>query len=81
LSRHVVKNPAAAVKFYDFIIRHFLEVLLGGGMLGKLEAYFGVDEAQGRGTMHFNVLLWSNDKPERGQTAKRVFHFIVLCLN
>lgn len=33
------------------------------GVFGRLTAYFGVVESQGRGTLHLHVLLWLANAP------------------
>ena len=58
----MAKNPAAAARFYHHVITSVLKDLLGfgcgGGVLGNLRSYFGVDETQGRGTLHCHLILW-----------------------
>jgi hypothetical protein len=59
----VMRDPVAAAKFFDLTIRKFMEIVMGygdpnGGILGKILAYYGTVEAQGRGTLHFHSLIW-----------------------
>ncbi|PPQ81034.1 hypothetical protein CVT26_002879 [Gymnopilus dilepis] len=57
------RNPASCARFFDYVITKFLEVILGfgkdgGGLYGKCDAYYGVVEAQGKGTLHLHLLVW-----------------------
>lgn len=71
---NVACDPYAAAKYFFFIIDIILSSLFGinatkdqvhshGGLLGFLNAYFGVVEAQGRGSLHMHMLLWLQDTP------------------
>ncbi|KAG9015583.1 hypothetical protein FRB94_000188 [Tulasnella sp. JGI-2019a] len=73
-SRNVAANPFAAAKFFRFVITAVLETLFNidasgqqvqsdMGVLGEVEAYFGVVEAQGRGTLHLHMLVWLRHAP------------------
>ncbi|KIO10905.1 hypothetical protein M404DRAFT_21123 [Pisolithus tinctorius Marx 270] len=77
---NIASNPYAAAKFFNLLIESTLECLLGikrrlsrttseMGILGELSGYFGVVEAQGRGTLHVHMLLWlaGNPDPEEMQ--------------
>ena len=70
----IAENPYAAAKYFRFIINTVLETLFGikskggrvsasTGILGRLAAYYGVVEAQGRGTLHLHMLLWLQHAP------------------
>ena len=63
----VAKNPAAAAKFFNIYMQAFIYALLGyrvqegsaqEGILGKVRAYYGTVEAQGRGTLHCHMMVW-----------------------
>jgi hypothetical protein len=63
----VSKNPAAAALFFDIMITNFLKVFLrwngktylpGDGFFGKCKGYYGMAEAQGKGTLHLHLLVW-----------------------
>jgi hypothetical protein len=67
-AQNVAKDPYAASKFHHFIVAVILETLFGArrtkykftttkGIFGYLSAYFGMDESQGRGTLHLHMLL------------------------
>jgi hypothetical protein len=73
-ARNIAGDPYAAAKFFHFIIRTMLETLFGVkisdyqvqnkvGIFGRVSVYFGVVETQGRGTLHFHLLLWLEDAP------------------
>ncbi|KAG9093512.1 hypothetical protein FS749_014256 [Ceratobasidium sp. UAMH 11750] len=73
-SRNIARDPFAAAKFFNFLVTTILEELLGirttrdrvyskGGVLGKIKAYFGVVECQGRGTLHLHMLAWLEGAP------------------
>lgn len=63
----VAKNPVAAAKFFNIYMKAFICALLGfrdderlsyKGILGKVKAYYGTVEAQGRGTLHCHMMIW-----------------------
>lgn len=71
---NIASNPYAAAKYFRFIILTVLDTLFGiksergymqstMGILGQLVAYFGVVEAQGRGSLHLHMLLWLRHSP------------------
>ncbi|OBZ68218.1 hypothetical protein A0H81_11694 [Grifola frondosa] len=74
-SLNVAQNPWAAAKYYHLIMNLIFEQLFGiavapngrtichEGVLGKVEAYYGVTESQGRGTLHAHCILWLKDAP------------------
>ncbi|PPQ86017.1 hypothetical protein CVT26_012561, partial [Gymnopilus dilepis] len=60
---YAAKNPAACAKFFDLMITAFIDVILKygrdePGIYGYCEAYYGVVEAQGKGTLHLHMLVW-----------------------
>ncbi|PPQ74673.1 hypothetical protein CVT26_005519, partial [Gymnopilus dilepis] len=60
---YAAKNPAACAKFFDLMISTFIDVVLKygqdkPGIYGYCEAYYGVVEAQGKGTLHLHMLVW-----------------------
>lgn len=68
-SRNVANDPYAAAKYFKTIIDLLLTKMFGvdvtsytttsrPGILGRVKAYFGVVEAQGRGTLHLHMLMW-----------------------
>lgn len=73
-AENVARNPYAAARYFHYIIMAVMETLFniqvtthkvegGMGVLGEVEAYFGVVEAQGRGTLHLHMLIWLKNAP------------------
>lgn len=73
-ARNLAKDPYAATKYFHFIIKTLLETMYGikvlqnrvvsnMGVLGRLSGYFGVIEAQGRGSLHVHMFLWLKNAP------------------
>lgn len=65
----VARNPIVAAKFFNIFMKAFIKEVLGwksldgdlktnGGVLGKVKAYYGCVEAQGRGSLHCHMLIW-----------------------
>ena len=71
-ARLVCQNPVAGARFFDFMVRTFLEDVLGvradkrEGFYGHTSGYYGTVEQQGRLTLHLHMLLWiaGNMNPE-----------------
>ena len=42
----------------------------GLGILGRVSAYFGTVESQGRGTLHLHLIVWLKDAPNSDQMGK-----------
>ncbi|MGI4847168.1 MAG: DUF6570 domain-containing protein [Janthinobacterium lividum] len=63
-SRIVASDPVAQALYFDLIIEAIFSELLGfsrkdeTGVLGPTEAFFGVFESQGRGSLHLHCLVW-----------------------
>ena len=73
-AENITSNPYAAARYFDFIVHATLETLMGitnhgsritsnKGILGQIAVYFGVVEAQGRGTLHLHMLMWLAGMP------------------
>ncbi|KAG9124525.1 hypothetical protein FRC07_011299, partial [Ceratobasidium sp. 392] len=73
-SKNIARDPYAAAKFFHFAVTLVLEKLLGittsktrvhtrKGILGRVKAYFGTVECQGRGTLHLHMLIWLHNAP------------------
>lgn len=73
-SRNMAADPFASASFFQFIIQTTLESLIGihitkrgveseMGIFGLVNGYFGVIEAQGRGSLHVHMLLWLKHAP------------------
>lgn len=60
----LVDNPAAGAEFFNLMVHQFTNVFLGAdrpgmrGVFGRLKFYYGVIEAQNRGSLHLHVLVW-----------------------
>ena len=65
----VSKNPFTTAKFFNLYMQAFIQAILvytpdlqkqkhEDGILGKVKAYYGCVEAQGRGTLHCHMLIW-----------------------
>lgn len=68
-SRWLAKDLVAMANFFDFCINAFLQHLLGcnerdavsssgGGLLGHLQAYYGMTKYTERGSLHGHFVLW-----------------------
>ena len=79
-AKNIADDSYAASKFFHLIIRAVLEHLFGikvtanqihmaKGVLGQVAAYFGTVELQGRGTLHFHLLLWLFSTPSADQLS------------
>ena len=61
--RLVCSNPVAGARFFDFMIKTFINDILGvgsehRGIYGDVPAYYGTVEQQGRLTLHLHMLIW-----------------------
>jgi hypothetical protein len=61
-------NPGPAAQFFDYSIKGFGDVILqcgdpDGGLFGHCKAYYGMVEAQGRGTLNCHMLIWLDRNP------------------
>ena len=70
----MANDPFASAVFFNFIIRTVIETLFGirssrhqvecrMGIFGFVSGYFGVVEAQGRGSLHVHMLVWLKHAP------------------
>lgn len=66
--KFVARHPAVAARFFDTLIQAFINIILrpgkGGGYFGRCKAYYGMVEAQGRGTLHLHILIWLEGNPD-----------------
>jgi len=73
-AENIASDLYAASKFFHFLINTILETLFGVkieghrvkssmGILGQASAYFGLDECQGRGTLHLHLLIYLVNAP------------------
>jgi hypothetical protein len=63
----------------DAFIRHALGIdpdskkkITEGGLFGSVEAYFGMVETQGRGTLHVHFLVWLSDCPRNSAEIEAI---------
>ena len=79
-AKNIADDPYAAAKFFHFMIATILETLLGVkvtparvnsgvGVFGRVTAYFGVVESQGRGTLHLHLLVWLKHSPSSDEMS------------
>ncbi len=79
-SRNIAADPYGAAKFFHFSVNAILETLVQvkcsnyqvkstPGIFGKVSAYFGTVEAQGRGTLHLHLLIWLKNTPSTDELA------------
>ncbi|KZO98247.1 hypothetical protein CALVIDRAFT_478596, partial [Calocera viscosa TUFC12733] len=59
----VAKRPTAAVRFFHVVMQNFIRFVLmgtnnGTGLFGNCTGYYGMVEAQGRGTLHCHFVVW-----------------------
>ncbi|KIK25270.1 hypothetical protein PISMIDRAFT_9649 [Pisolithus microcarpus 441] len=82
-AQNVAADPYASAKFLHYLIKVILETLFGisyplwhnapsEGVFGRLTAYFGVVESQGRGTLHLHVLLWLANAPPMEEMERQL---------
>jgi len=61
-------NPVAQAQFFDKIINCVFQILFGfrnvgkKGVLGNGQGFYGVYEAQGRGSLHIHSLVWLKER-------------------
>ena len=61
--RLICNNPVAGARFFHLVVNIFIKHVLGvngkhRGLYGKIKAYYGTVEQQGRLTLHLHMLLW-----------------------
>jgi hypothetical protein len=77
-AQNIARDPYGASEYFHFIIHAILETLFrvkvtkykiksSKGVLSLVEAYFGVKEVQGRGTIHLHLLIWLKNTPSPNQ--------------
>lgn len=80
-AKNVASDPYAAAKFFHFLINTIFETLFqikstkyqvksGMGILGRVAAYFGTVESQGRGTLHLHLLIWLKHAPTSDEISE-----------
>lgn len=54
----IAAHPVATARFFNVLISSILTCMIEKGLLGPIKAYFGTVESQGRGSLHFHMLIW-----------------------
>lgn len=63
----VARNPVVASKFFNVYMHAFIDCILGwddtvqkgrDAILGRVKAFYGCVEEQGRGSLHCHMLVW-----------------------
>lgn len=63
-ARTLSDNPVAGAEFFKLMVDQFTKVFLGDqrsgkrGVFGRIRFYYGMVEAQGRGSLHLHILVW-----------------------
>ena len=80
----IAKDPVLAARFFHIYIKAFIQIILGYDendatqitprLLGLTKAYYGIVEAQGRGTLHCHFLLWLEGGLNPAEIAARILH-------
>jgi hypothetical protein len=73
----VAQHPGPAAQFFDEMMKGFLDIIVhydkeGGGLFGVTETYYGMVEAQGRGTLHCHMLLWIQGNPSPQELCDKI---------
>jgi hypothetical protein len=75
-AKFVAKHPGPAAQFSDVMIRSFLDIIArpgqDKGLFGRCSTYYGMVEAQGRGTLHCHMLLWIEGNPNPQELCDRM---------
>ena len=61
--RAIASNPVACARFFHLLVSLFVRIILRSGhelpgLFGRIRAYYGTVEAQGRLSLHLHLLLW-----------------------
>ena len=73
-ARNVTRDPYASAQFFHFLMKVTFESLFGvssnsstisvePGVAGKVSAFFGTVESQGRGSLHLHLLVYLEGSP------------------
>lgn len=77
----IAKNPALGADFFDRYLKAFVKTVLGysdkvfnseGGILGVVKVHYGCVEAQGRGSLHYHMLVWVEGALNPDEIRKKV---------
>jgi hypothetical protein len=75
--RQAAQNPVGLAEFFQVLINQILKTLFGGGqnnagIFGRMEHYYGMVEAQNRGTLHIHLVLWIQGTPNADTLYERL---------
>ena len=73
-ARSIGLNPVAAARYFRFVTHALLDGMFGikvqtsrinrrKGLFGTIKSYYGLIEAQGRGSLHLHMFLWFANNP------------------
>ena len=73
-AQNIAADPYATAKFFNFVMKTIMITLFrvevtnfkvnaNMGILGRVQAYFGVVESQNRGSLHLHLLVWLMGAP------------------
>ena len=73
----ICSNPVACSQFFDFVVKTFIKYVLGvkspdDGLYGKVSAYYGTVEQQGRLSLHLHMILWLEGNLIPNEIRKRI---------
>ena len=81
-SNLIARNSVLGATFFDVILRAFLQHILSWdftdhaksteGALGRVKAYYGCVEAQGRGSLHCHMLIWLHGGLNPNEIQERI---------
>nr|GAT48229.1 ATP-dependent DNA helicase [Mycena chlorophos] len=77
-AKTLAQNPVAGAEFFHLSVTALLNILFGTdrpsriGVFGEIGAYYGVVEAQGRGSLHLHILLWRKHAPSPLKLQERM---------
>lgn len=59
-------------KYFHLLITNILNIMIIGGVLGPIKAYFGTVESQGRGSLiHLHLLIWLDHDMRSGDLREK----------
>jgi hypothetical protein len=67
--KQAANNPVALAEFFHVVVTSILSTLFGRdhsnkqGIFGTFQSYYGMVEAQNRGTLHIHLVLWIQGAP------------------
>ena len=78
----VAKDPVLAARFFDIYMKAFFSAVMQyqktpddeqtPGILGVTKGYYGMVEAQGRGSLHCHMLIWLEGGLKPSEIRKRI---------